>query len=333
MNKKIIVSTLALAMGAALAGSVSGTVAWFQYSTRAQAAYIGASAHCSEALEIQATTVDGAIDSEEWDTELTASDVATAIGKTVGTKIEPITSGELAADAALPTKFYANPIYQHFEYTNWVEASNTNYVQFELHFHVKDIDGADTAAYLAKKLYLTNLTIVSLNDAGTAVDTAATADLYKAVRVHLACGSTYKLFANGGASGTTVTTAVGAKLDLNNDGNYDKTEGYEWDTAAAEKEYGATGNQVANDVSGFTFANDANPSAIVPGNGLIGDITAAEDGLKVTVTMWLEGWQKLSKGITDNKEETDSAVWDAKTYVGKKFGVGFRFACEAHTSH
>ena len=52
-NKKIIVSTLALAMGAALAGSISGTVAWYQYSTRAPAEFLGVAAHCTENIELR----------------------------------------------------------------------------------------------------------------------------------------------------------------------------------------------------------------------------------------------------------------------------------------
>ena len=51
--KKIAVSTMALAMGAALAGSISGTVAWYQYSTRSVVSYSGASAHCTENLQVR----------------------------------------------------------------------------------------------------------------------------------------------------------------------------------------------------------------------------------------------------------------------------------------
>ena len=90
---KIIISTLALAMGAALAGSVSGTVAWFQYSTRAQAAFIGTTAHCSEALEIKANAVGATASADGFSTELTAAQVATATGITSGTAVEPITYG------------------------------------------------------------------------------------------------------------------------------------------------------------------------------------------------------------------------------------------------
>ena len=52
MNK-IIIPVAALAMGVALVGSVSSTLAWYQYSTKAQAAFIGTSIGESENLEIK----------------------------------------------------------------------------------------------------------------------------------------------------------------------------------------------------------------------------------------------------------------------------------------
>lgn len=351
MNKKVIVSTLALAMGAALAGSVSGTVAWFQYSTRAQAAFIGTTAHCSEALEIQATEVGGAPTDANWKTELESSDIATACGET-GTNLSPITTGALAKDAALPTSgdpatltMYANPIYQHFALNEWEKATSINYAQFDLHFRVKDVDGADTVTYLAKNLYLTDLSIVSLKDkdpSGYEEDTES--DLYKAIRVHLACGTSYKLFANDGSTNAEVTTSVSEKLDLNNDGKLDTSVGYsEWETVE-ETAYGTTGNQVAYNVGGTNvFAVDTDPANITANQGLLGETTTSGDMLKVTVTMWIEGWQKFEKPEAGNYDEDpnadgdasdkqDSAVWSASDYIGKKFGVGLRFAVPAHAA-
>ena len=52
-KKKIVVSALAIAMGAALAGSISGSVAWYQYSTKAAAQIAGTSAGTIGELEIQ----------------------------------------------------------------------------------------------------------------------------------------------------------------------------------------------------------------------------------------------------------------------------------------
>lgn len=367
MNKtKIIVPALALAMGAALAGSVSGTVAWFQYSTRAQAAYIGTTAHCSEMLEIQATAVGADPAANGWKGELKASDVATAIGSASGTKLSPITSGVLAKNSALnkvvttpddpsttdvdetvygdDPAFYANPIYQHFGYNEWEKATADNYAQFDLHFRVKDVNGEDTDKLLTKEVYLTNLSIVSLKE-GASTDTVTTDDdndLYKAIRVHLSSEDKNALLANNGAaaaSAADIETVVGANLDLNNDGEFDTTAAYsDWETGTVTAYGGAsTDKQVAYNVNkASTFANDSDP-AIPSGN--VGDIgsfgeTSESEELVITVTIWIEGWQGLEEQATatgtDNAQ--DPQVWDPATYIAKKFGVGMRFAVPAHVA-
>ena len=346
MNKtKIIVPTLALAMGAALAGSVSGTVAWFQYATRAQASYIGATAHCSELLQIQATAVGANIDDNNWKNELGYSDINAALTKSVdddddtatpdvvttyGSDIVPITAGGIASNAALPTDLYRNPLYQEVDMAKWCKATVANYVQFELHFHVKDVDGKSAVTYLAKKLYLKDLSIVSLNDDADGTDDL---DIYKAIRVHVSDGTTNALFANG----VTSTTTAGA-LDLNNDTFNDKASYYEWNTPASNPDlvYGSklngadvstTTQSSINAASAGVLADDSDPYNIVAGtNGLLGTTAAANDGFKLTVTIWLEGWQPLGASAA-------SAMWDPATYIGQKFGVGFRFACEAHVKH
>jgi hypothetical protein len=45
--------------------------------------------------------------------------------------------------------------------------------------------------------------------------------------------------------------------------------------------------------------------------------------LRVYVTIYLEGWQKLD----------GSAIWNAADYVGAQFNVGLRFSGEAHVDH
>lgn len=343
MNKqKIIVSTLALAMGAALAGSVSGTVAWFQYSTRAQATYIGSTAHCSEALEVQATKVGVAplADAAKWVTELSDSDIAAVALDTtnhLGDDIVPIsTTGDLAANAALPTydhdsdaetpavlSFTKNPIYQVQDAAKWGKATAANYVQFDLHFRVKDINGANEVSYLAKNVYLTNLSIVSLTNENA--DNSTDLDLYKAIRVHISDGTNHRLYANGSTS-----TVTHGNLDLNNDGSADKTAAYAWEAAATTIDYGAGTQSTYNAAAANVLADDSDPYNITANNGGLGQtkVDNSEGYYKVTVTIWLEGWQELA-----DPANADAKVWEPATYIGKKFGVGMRFAVAAHTAH
>ena len=324
-------------MGAALAGSISGTVAWFQYSTRVQAAFIGTSAHCSEALEIKSMGPTAS----DWATELDSSKVKNLDG--YGTKLAPISSGALTADAALtPANFYKNPVYQVADSSKWGAASNVNFVQLKFQFHLKDIDGGNSASYLGgHKLYLTDLSIVSLKDgdpSGQVVD--ANNDLYKAIRVHVASGDYHKTFAAGSGSANTMDTDVHGNLDLNNDGSLDRVASYEWESQGALIDYGASGIQTVYDVKkAGVLANDSDPTNISAGvAGEIGTIASGLNGLEVTVTMWIEGWTKLDVAPTANAGNTSetadaSAVWDPATYIGKNFGVGFRFATSLHADN
>ena len=347
MNKtKIIVPTLALAMGAALAGSVSGTVAWFQYSTRAQATYIGSSAHCSEMLEVSA---DGTNYASELSKVSPAADT--------GDKLEPITTGVLANNVALPKiggtgadkddpKFYKNPVYQFANPEVWGLADAHNYVQFELNFRVRDIDGTANKMLAGHHLYLTDLEIVSLADSsGAATDTtSASKDLYKAIRVHISAPSYNALFADGGSD--DVTTVTHGNLDLNNDGAVDKTEGYDWTANRTNVDYGNPTNAAISNPDTIVqnaystgkaanFADDSNPANVAnttAAPGLIGEIDQT-NGITVTVTIWIEGWTELSVQATPTGTEAtnDAQVWDPATYIGKNFGVGLRFATELHS--
>ena len=51
-TRKLVVTCLALLTGASVAGSITSTVAWFEYATRAQVAYTGTTSHCSKLLRI-----------------------------------------------------------------------------------------------------------------------------------------------------------------------------------------------------------------------------------------------------------------------------------------
>ena len=352
MNKtKIIVSTLALAMGAALAGSVSGTVAWFQYSTRAQGTYIGTSAHCSEMLEMAANG-SGTYAS-------VVNNISSAAG---GNKLEPITTGAFTKDSELDvSKLKRNPVYQIEDPAGWVNATNNNYVQFTLKFRVRDVN--TTSTYLSDhKLYLLDVDIVSLADSSGA--STSDLDLYKAVRVHISNGtgegSYNKLFANG-----STETATNGYLDLNGDGDDDLEPGYSWSGTLDKVNYGiADSKQTTYDASDKSiFADDSDLNAIVANGNELGTIS---DSLTITVTIWLEGWTKLGgvdavTGVKYTTEEaaayneehnlnegdpgyvtTDdwkvepveaqdgSATWNAADYIGKNFGVGLRFGTDAH---
>ena len=311
MNKKIIVSALALAMGATLAGSISGTVAWYQYSTRAQAAYIGTSIGASENLEIK-------VGSSTWMDELNSTVVGNNITSGYDAAgVEPITTGDqLTGAAALPDsdEFYLNPTKGVGGYGTgkWEPAEcKSKMVQFELYFRYKHSEDVDS--YLGKTLKLIDLTFVDLSGQ----------DLYKALRVHLAVHTatpSYQLLARDMLENTSeaanIATVMGGKLDMGNKGYYDQTEGYEWDSRT---------DVVYGDEEVTQTATNVAKSGVLSSGISLGTLPTTEAGLNITVTIWIEGWQKLSNIPANNADTGSSAIWNPNTYVNKTFKVGMRF--------
>ena len=336
-NKKhIIIPALMAAVGVGLVGSISGTVAWYQYSTRVTAAYIGTSMKASENLQIKVLSVDETKDSTAsghadayWQdlTSETVSGVINGATAVYGNNLTPITTGEQAKNAALPAKFKGNPIYQYAATSSWADATIANYVQFKLSFRALDVDGGASAAYLAKNVYLTNLTI--MDNAANSTSGKGT-DLSDAVRVHIAApGKTGGSAVNALFSKSGANTNVYGKLDVNNDGVLDKTAGYEWDSTS-DVTYGDDGKvqaaYAANDSA--IVATDTN-ATLTGGTALCTTLANGND-VTITVTIWLEGWQKLDNIQPGNAgaSGTESAIWDPAKYGGAKFNVGMRFAIQ-----
>ena len=308
MTNKLVVASLALLTGAAVAGSVTSTVAWFQYAVRAQIAYTGTTSHCTKMLRISAD--DGAT----WGNDINLSSLSE-------NPFTPITTGAQLKDANLPATFYAQPNYRQGSYDHWLIASNESYAQFTILVKVNDVDGTNNPAQLANDVYLTDITI---QDAST--DGAP--DLSDALRVHVSTSANKNfLFAK-----SVTSTAVGGYLDINCDNKYDT--GYEWDTEPIV--YGQEGavqtSYLANDSS--IIASEDRYGAITGGTSI--GSTSTSGYLTVTVTIWLEGWALLEYGADysiagERINKTNTQIWDSRTYINKKFNVGLTFGVDLHS--
>ena len=349
MNK-IIIPVAALAMGVALVGSVSSTLAWYQYSTKAQAAFIGASVGESENLEIEtANYVSGDSGPKVWKSNLDSAEVnkLAGIDNNNPKNIIPITTGALNKNVPLPANFNVGVdtgVAGIDTYGNRQAAAN-NYVQFTLNIRYKKLSYGNNAEpdYIAKKLNLVDLTITD-----TAGNNGAAKDLYKAVRVHFAVGANGKMFArdsltkldsaneaNNGRN--VVTTNTYGNLDTDNDGKLDTAPVYEWEQAGAPIVYGVDGSkQYAYNAAYGDLSEE------------LGTLPTDGTGLAVVVTIWIEGWQKLEgtpaanydaqdiEAVEDNPDTDEdetvvghdpepSAMWDPAVYFNKQFKVGMRF--------
>ena len=326
MNK-IIIPVAALAMGVALVGSVSSTLAWYQYSTKAQAAFIGTSIGESENLEIK---IIDRQDSEkfQWVASANSNDINALAGVTNETELVPVSpkvadeSGSLAATGALAASdiFHGGIETGVAGYGEQVASAN-NYIQFTLNIRYKKVQS--NASYVAKRLKLINLTIAD----STANNQQNQGDLFKAIRVHFSAGENNNLlFANDTAdgAGNTIVTNTYGTLDTDNDGVLDNEMAYEWD---------ASGNPVVYGIANSTQTAYNSSKVTSEASQVIGDLPANENGLAVKVTIWIEGWQKLTGLPTGNydrrgQQPYQSAMWDPEVYHNKKFNVGMRFQAD-----
>lgn len=217
---RIVIPTLSICLGAAIVGSISGTVAWYQYSTRVSAAYLGTSAGTSGNLKLRIKGSNTATD-DKWSTSLTHTDIGNYIDayleeKNLKQDIMPITSGNMTEDAAIKTYnaaadpdndpvdmkplFYKNPVRSYTESVPydgdaWIKADESMYVQIPLELCYVEYDGKPTSStnsedkeYLAKDVYISDLLIQE--DYQNKANGNDFVDLSSAVRVHIS--SSYK---------------------------------------------------------------------------------------------------------------------------------------------
>jgi hypothetical protein len=311
INKaKLLVGTLAIAAVAATVGSISGTVAWFQYSTRVTAAYSGAAAHVSESLEIRihrdAVDYNGnsnktdpgepAYDSG-WLKDLSLAEVRKYIAydrNTADYNLRPITSGAaLTAEGKIAADFYKNPIYQYSgDYSTtknaWTAADRFDYVYLPIELRVLDVNGANPDKFLAKDVFVSDVSI--LNPTGNTKE-----DITDAIRVSFDATNDVTFSINGGTIATT------GNLDLNGDGRLDKEEGYEDFKSLALFDYGtAAAEEVTTKIAKATdengmLADDSDPLNIK--GKKLGTTTADGEGLAIGVRIYLEGWQTLETTV------------------------------------
>ena len=234
-KKSIIIPAFALLIGASLAGSITGTVAWYQYSTRVNAAYVGVSGGTSGNLQMRLRDGNYNAQTGDWITRLSVSDIQTYLAGTTekyGEAIQPITSGNMEKDGALPANFYASPLYgQAGAYAgNWQVANTKSYdvIPLQLRYVERDGDlegGAKDDKNLAKKVFLTDL-LIQGDKANTADPLDVKKDLSDAIRFHIDAYSDddalvpanhiNRLVSKKG--GTTITNG---QLDLDGDGALD----------------------------------------------------------------------------------------------------------------
>ena len=318
-NKKIIVSTLALAMGAALAGSISGSVAWYQYSTRAAAQIAGVSAGTSRNLQIAEKPASG---QPAWTNKVSFA----------AKNFRPVSAVANAAGDAVD-HFVEHPVYQYEELPELDEADNeqtangittVGYAEYELVFRVVDTYGKDNGdvAYAAKNVYLSYFEIEYTDEESK--------DIAPAIRIAIDGNNDFLVSKDGG-----VTTTHG-QLDI---GGAEGDDTDYWDcqddaalVTSGDAEYVPYSND-GTDTSAYTTVECADVKADVDDAYDIESVAANADlDLATTTTagssntlkiqVWLEGWQPLGAA------GAEKTIW-SKDYIEQHFSINMQFACEA----
>ena len=217
LNKnKIIVSALGLVIGASLAGSVSGTIAWYQYSTRANVSFIGQAGGISSNLQMR--FVSESDNDNAWRTQITWQQMNAELANGgFAQKIVPMTFGGIKKDAALPKdneqklEAYVQPQPGVGNMASWARAQNKNYAQFQLQLRNINREGA-AAANDEQNVFLSKLLIQEDRQNGQKED------LSDAIRVHISTSAGFnRLISNQGKDVLTK-----GQLDLDGDGQPDQ---------------------------------------------------------------------------------------------------------------
>ena len=237
LNKnKIIVSALALGIAGSLVGSVGSTIAWYQYSTRANVSYIGQASGFSSNLQMRfADEGDDA-----WRTRITWQEMDAQLARThYGENLIPMTFGALDKEDNLPASGYVQPAPGVGDMTKWGAATNKNYAQFKLELRNIDRNG-DVAQNSVEDVYISKLVIQQ--DASNTANNKY--DLSDAVRVHIS--SSYKEgnttnTANKLISNKGETIATHGLLDIDGDGHADRAypQNDEWGFTYTDNDYQA----------------------------------------------------------------------------------------------
>ena len=346
LNRKIIIPAATLLVGVALAGSASSTIAWYQYSTRTNVAYVGTSAGVSGNLEIRINK--GQAADKDWGTIIDKSDVNSYLASQLidandaskghmGDEIVPITQGCSDKDDALKGQFYTNPVAGFGALDSWGQASSRNYVVLPLQLRYVERDGTlennVDEKDVEKDVYLSDLTIQL-----DSTSPAGKRDISPALRIHFHSytdgeNNTQANVVNRLVSKNGGETATESALDLDkepgNDVVYDDIYNFNGNATASTVMYGAETNGTKKQISYAAAdmvagsATNANLTSKTDAKKIGTTLASSSSFLNVTVTIWIEGWHALPVSTAQNADT--SAIW-SEDFIGSLFDVGMQFA-------
>lgn len=320
-NKKIIVASLSTALGLGIVGSITGTVAWYSYNTRTSTSIVGVSAGNSGAIMFS-------LDNNNWSNRLMTNDILKVVKDPSSTAttfdFEQVTFGAMGAQNALPGTCYLQPEAGMGAYTNWLPATaNKHFLQFNLYIKAMQDKGLGFVKTV-ENIFLTDVTIDDVDGVNKPISDA--------VRIHIAnvtTGKNYLISKNA----VTDLHLYSNTLDLDGNGEIDKNGGkYDWELTPEQKAaacmYGTEGaTQTTVGVADVKAGYDSDNN-VVDTSGTNPELfkastvdTADPTNLKLTITMWLEGWHEL---------EASTPIWSYLKTKSAQFHIGLTFDAGAN---
>ena len=342
MNKKIMIPLFATVLGLSVVGSIGGAVAWYQFNSRVTTSFVGVSAADSGVLQIST-------DGQKWGRDVYET------GSYNDNRLTPCTFGYAGVDknSALPQDAHCRPEAGVKDMGEWSNArKGYEYLQYDIYLKAQRTSGS-TTTQTSEKVYLSEMFLDSLVSGKPEIAKALRVHL--AVYDHPTNADTLNRKFLISREGLDVN--LYGYLDLDNNGELDREHGWAWNTTDKVNvenalsnnpliEYGV-GNGVQKSWAITTSKSLAELEAgTATDNNFIlaprasadtehhkkGDLyhtidegddanlickTSASRAVKITVTVWLEGWSLL-KG-TQKYEVAGTQPADAEAFAAGEY--------------
>ena len=318
INKKLFVPFLSSVIGLSIAGGLGGAFAWYQYSSQVTTSFIGSSVADTSILQIghleenQTTHLDEMKWGRDYYPYSTQKQklIPVTFGslKTVGEKADSLRVEE-GVNKAFGYPSAGREVDN--DYDGWLHIDpNDGFVQYDMYLRALDADGTQKAL----DVYLSNILIEAAGEA------EGDKDITQAVRIHLNVQDDKNRLISKNA---VTDLDLYGPLDLDGVDGPDTKGGYideEGHLPASDViEYGVHGETQTTVAAGVIAQSDmTNPNS----DYKICKTKINSATVKVTVTVWLEGWDLLkidAQGHTSN-------IWKPAYSAGVDIRLGMTFA-------
>lgn len=331
---KLLAGGLMTAIACGIAGSITSTFAWYQYSNSHTTSMHGISVGASQNLQLKLDGVTGADwvnGNLVWDDTGSGASVVKGISSAFTTdqkdvagnvKLSPVSNGANDGNSLLNDDWYGNPDGSQ----STLPIVTSGFMQFSFHARIAETVDGTNWTYPAGTLYVTDIAGVSdklphairmhvqMGDTDTASDTCFVVNPVERTSDDVLLSATLSQSRQYDWENTTTSTSIAYRLPTN--ANADSNSVPE----TVEGERVLAGHLISLADSAIVATHDAqNDNALTGGKShAIPSNNGA--GLKITVTVWIEGFEQAADAANTSSQ---SQWWDVATTVEDAIRAGF----------